>query len=102
MGQRIFDAHLHIIDPAYALVANAGFLPAPFTVEDYRREAGDLGVGGGAVVSGSFQAFDQQYLSDALRALGPSYVGVTHHRHRFELTCRPPAPGADFRRRTWI
>ena len=32
---------------------------------------------GGAVVSGSFQAFDQSYLIDALDKLGPSYVGVT-------------------------
>src|SRR5262245_39532591 len=32
---------------------------------------------GGAVVSGSFQAFDQQYLLDALRQLGPTFVGVT-------------------------
>ena len=32
---------------------------------------------GGAVVSGSFQAFDQSYLIDALKKLGPSFVGVT-------------------------
>lgn len=32
---------------------------------------------GGAVVSGSFQAFDQTYLVDALQNLGPSFVGVT-------------------------
>ena len=29
------------------------------------------------MVSGSFQAFDQGYLISALKALGPSYVGVT-------------------------
>lgn len=28
-------------------------------------------------MSGSFQAFDQGYLIDALRALGPTHVGVT-------------------------
>jgi predicted TIM-barrel fold metal-dependent hydrolase len=32
---------------------------------------------GGAVVSGSFQGFDQTYLLDALERLGPSFVGVT-------------------------
>lgn len=40
-------------------------------------EAVPLGVVGGAVVSGSFQAFDQGYLREALRMLGPSFVGVT-------------------------
>jgi predicted TIM-barrel fold metal-dependent hydrolase len=32
---------------------------------------------GGTVVSGSFQAFDQSYLIDALKTLGSSFVGVT-------------------------
>ena len=32
---------------------------------------------GGAVVSGSFQGFDQTYLLDALKRLGPAFVGVT-------------------------
>jgi predicted TIM-barrel fold metal-dependent hydrolase len=32
---------------------------------------------GGAVVSGSFQAFDQSYLVHALNKLGPGFVGVT-------------------------
>ena len=32
---------------------------------------------GGAVVSGSFQGFDQTYLIDALSFLGASFVGVT-------------------------
>ncbi|KAB1642713.1 amidohydrolase family protein [Gulosibacter chungangensis] len=77
MTQRIFDTHLHIIDPAHPLVENNGFMPAPFTVADYQSRIKGLGVAGGAVVSGSFQAFDQGYLIDALRALGPSYVGVT-------------------------
>lgn len=79
---RVFDAHLHIIDPAHPLVANNGYLPEAFTVRDYRARiaslaAGGMVVAGGAVVSGSFQAFDQGYLIDALSLLGPSYVGVT-------------------------
>ncbi len=32
---------------------------------------------GGAIVSGSFQAFDQSYLLNALHTLGPLFVGVT-------------------------
>lgn len=75
--QPIFDTHLHIIDPAHPLVENNGYLPAPFTVDDYQKRIDGLGIAGGAVVSGSFQAFDQGYLIDALRALGPTYVGVT-------------------------
>ena len=44
---------------------------------DYRRRTAGLDVVGGAVVSGSFQGFDQTYLLDALRRLGPGFVGVT-------------------------
>ncbi|RLY94506.1 2-pyrone-4,6-dicarboxylate hydrolase [Kocuria tytonicola] len=77
MVQRLFDTHLHIVDPAHPLVENNGFLPEPFTVADYRDRTAGLNIEGGAVVSGSFQAFDQGYLVDALAALGPGFVGVT-------------------------
>lgn len=73
----IFDAHLHVIDPRFPLVANHGWLPESFTVPEYMSQATSLGVTGGAVVSGSFQAFDQTYLLAALARLGPTYVGVT-------------------------
>jgi predicted TIM-barrel fold metal-dependent hydrolase len=73
----VFDAHLHIIDPRFPLVANQGYLPPAFTCADYRVQTEPLGVAGGAVVSGSFQGFDQGYLLDALRQLGSGYVGVT-------------------------
>ena len=76
-GTGIFDAHLHIVDPRFPLVPNNGFVPEPFTCQDYRTAVRSLGVGGGVVVSGSFQAFDQTYLLDALATLGPSFVGVT-------------------------
>ena len=36
----IFDAHFHVIDPRFPLVANQGFLPEPFTVSDYRERVG--------------------------------------------------------------
>lgn len=74
---KIFDSHLHIIDPRFPLVPNQSYLPPPFTVKDYLKQAQSLGIVGGAVVSGSFQAFDQTYLLTALKELGPSFVGVT-------------------------
>jgi predicted TIM-barrel fold metal-dependent hydrolase len=73
----VFDSHFHIIDPRFSLTPNQGFLPEPFAVEDYRTRVSELGIVGGAVVSGSFQGFDQNYLVDALQRLGPSFVGVT-------------------------
>ena len=73
----IFDAHFHIIDPRFPLVANQGYLPAAFTAHDYLARANPLAITGGAIVSASFQAFDQTYLVDALAALGPNFVGVT-------------------------
>jgi predicted TIM-barrel fold metal-dependent hydrolase len=73
----LFDAHLHVIDPRYPLVPNDGYLPPTFTVEDYRARTSALQITGGAVVSGSFQAFDQTYLLGALADLGDGFVGVT-------------------------
>ena len=79
----IFDSHLHIIDPRFPLVANQGYLPGFFTSLDYHAHTADLkqSVGlearGGAVVAGSFQAFDQTYLEAALAELAPGFVGVT-------------------------
>jgi predicted TIM-barrel fold metal-dependent hydrolase len=77
MNRRIFDSHLHIIDPSFPLAANRGYLPDAFTVEDYLGKARPLGIAAGAVVSGSFQAFDQSYLTSALARLGPAFAGVT-------------------------
>src|SRR5690242_5621125 len=73
----VFDAHFHVIDPRFPLVPSGGFFPEPYRADDYLRETAALGVVGGAIVSGSFQAFDQAYLLDALSRLGPSFVGVT-------------------------
>jgi len=74
----IFDAHFHVIDPRFPLVANHGFLPEPFTVEHYRERTAHLDITGGTVVSGSFQAYDQTYLLDALEQLGEGFVGVAN------------------------
>lgn len=73
----LFDAHLHIIAPGFPLIPNQGYTPDYFTVDDYLARARPLGITGGAVVSGSFQGFDQTYLLDALARLGPGFVGVT-------------------------
>jgi predicted TIM-barrel fold metal-dependent hydrolase len=73
----LFDSHLHIIDPRFPLIPNQGYLPPPFTVEAYRARTAAFDLAGGAVVSGSFQGFDQTYLLEALDRLGPDFVGVT-------------------------
>jgi predicted TIM-barrel fold metal-dependent hydrolase len=73
----IFDSHFHIIDKRFPLVPNNGYLPDEFACEDYLQRMGEYRVAGGAVVSGSFQAFDQTYLVDALKTLGKGFVGVT-------------------------
>ena len=75
-GVAVFDSHLHIIDPRFPPVGNQGYVPAPFTVEDYRERTAGLNITGGAVVAGSFQARDPAYLLDALERLGPGFVGV--------------------------
>lgn len=74
---RIFDSHLHIVDERFPLVPNNGYLPDVFSTENYLDRMQSYHLCGGAVVSGSFQAFDQSYLKDALDRLGPTFVGVT-------------------------
>jgi predicted TIM-barrel fold metal-dependent hydrolase len=74
---KLFDAHFHIIDSQFPLVPNNGFIPDEFTCADYIERMKGYNLLGGAIVSGSFQAFDQSYLTDALARLGPSFVGVT-------------------------
>lgn len=74
---KVFDSHFHIIDARFPLVPNQGYLPDNFTCDDYLRAASSFNLAGGAVVSGSFQAFDQGYLLAALEQLGPAFVGVT-------------------------
>jgi predicted TIM-barrel fold metal-dependent hydrolase len=73
----IFDSHLHIIDARFPLQANNGYLPDTFSATDYRARTDHLKIVGGAIVSGSFQGFDQSYLRAALAELGDSFVGVT-------------------------
>ncbi|MDX2493474.1 MAG: amidohydrolase family protein [Desulfuromusa sp.] len=74
---KLFDSHFHIIDKKFSLVRNQGYLPNNFSVTDYLARIDEYDIAGGAVVSGSFQAFDQKYLLSALDELGPTFVGVT-------------------------
>lgn len=74
---KLFDSHLHIIDSRFPLVPNNGYLPDEFTCENYIDRVKGYCLAGGAIVSGSFQALDQTYLVDALKKLGPRFVGVT-------------------------
>ena len=78
MSITLFDAHFHIIDPRFPLVNNQGFLPDPFTCEDYLQQMDDANLIGGVVVSGSFQGFDLSYLLASLSQLGKQFVGVAN------------------------
>ncbi|MFJ8101189.1 amidohydrolase family protein [Lysinibacillus sp. NPDC096212] len=74
---RIFDAHFHIIDFDYPITENQGYVPPSYVVEDYQKETATYNIVGGAIVSGSFQGFDQAYLVNALEKMESTYCGVT-------------------------
>jgi predicted TIM-barrel fold metal-dependent hydrolase len=74
---KVFDTHLHIIDKGFPLISNQGYIPDYFSCKDYLKSVDSLDVIGGAIVSGSFQGFDQSYLIDAIKTLGENFVGVT-------------------------
>ncbi len=82
MALPFVDAHLHVVDPRFPLVANQGYLPPPYPVPAYLEEIGavlapaGLSLAGGAVVAGSFQGHGQDHLLDALQRLGPGFAGV--------------------------
>lgn len=73
----LFDSHMHIIDKKFPLVVNNGYLPPEFGYKDYLKRMSEYRLCGGVVVSGSFQAFDQNFLIEALKNLGETFVGVT-------------------------
>lgn len=79
MGKKhkIFDSHFHIIDKKFPLAANHNFIPGEFTIDDYLNSVKDYNLQGGAVIAGSFQAYDQTFLMDSLNRLGSNFVGVT-------------------------
>ncbi|NRB40738.1 MAG: amidohydrolase family protein [Pseudomonadales bacterium] len=73
----LFDSHMHIIDKKFPLIPNNGYLPPEFDYKEYLKKMASYKLCGGVVVSGSFQAFDQSYLIEALKNLGERFVGVT-------------------------
>ena len=77
----VFDAHFHIIDPRFPLVPNKGYMPERYIARDYLERTEAYRLKGGAIVSGSFQAFDQDFLVNALARLGAGFVGVTQLPH---------------------
>ncbi|WP_100065773.1 amidohydrolase family protein [Miniphocaeibacter massiliensis] len=77
---KVFDAHLHIIDDKFPLQENNGFIPENFNIDSYKKalDSFELESVGGAIVSGSFQGYDQSYLISALSCLNShGYIGVT-------------------------
>lgn len=74
---RIFDAHFHIIDYEFPIIESQGYMPPSYDAAAYSEKTKDLAIKGGAIVSGSFQGFDQTYLLHSLKQLGPAFCGVT-------------------------
>ena len=66
---KLFDLHFHIIDYDFPVKENNGYMPPSFKVNDYLNHTQQLNVVGGAILSGSFQGFDQDYLISALNQL---------------------------------
>ncbi|PMC33940.1 2-pyrone-4,6-dicarboxylate hydrolase [Bacillus sp. UMB0899] len=77
--QKIFDSHFHIIDPRFPLEENQGFVPDYYTVRDYVKEMKEMSIEvvGGAIVSGSYQGYHQDYFTEAISKLGNNFVGIT-------------------------
>jgi predicted TIM-barrel fold metal-dependent hydrolase len=55
-----------------------GYLPPNFLINDYEKKVKTLHIAGGAIVSGSFQKFDQVYLINTLKKMGENYFGVAN------------------------
>lgn len=83
---KIFDALFHIIDYKYTIVENQGYKPPQFLPTDYLKIMSNFELLGGAIVSGSFQNYDTQYLQSAMSILGPHYVGVINYNPSYTDT----------------
>ena len=73
---KIFDSHFHIIDKSFPLIKLNNYLPPEFTVEDYLEKITNLDIEAGALVAGSFQGFEKDYMVSALKQLGSKFVGT--------------------------
>ena len=66
----------HIIDKQFPLIRLNNYLPPGFTVDDYLEKTTGLNIEAGALVAGSFQGFEKDYMLSALKQLGSSFVGT--------------------------
>lgn len=86
---KCFDAHFHIIDDRFPLFINQGYIPPIFRINNYMKVCDSfevLDICGGAIVSGSFQLYDQSYLTDALSTLGSkTYTAVTQLEEKINV-----------------
>ncbi|MGI9533939.1 MAG: amidohydrolase family protein [Thermodesulfobacteriota bacterium] len=73
----IFDSHFHIIDKKFPLIRLNNYIPDEFMVDEYLKKTQKMNIQGGAIVAGSFQGFEQDYLISALKLLGENFVGIT-------------------------
>ena len=73
---KIFDSHFHIIDNNLPLLKLNNYLPPVFTVNDYLEKTQGLEIVAGALVAGSFQGFEKDYMLSALNELGDNFVGT--------------------------
>lgn len=73
---KIFDSHFHIIDKNFPLYKLNNYLPPEFTVDDYIEKTAGLDIVAGAIVAGSFQGFEKDYMLSALKQLGSGFVGT--------------------------
>ncbi len=73
---KIFDSHFHIIDKNFPLIKLNNYLPPKFTVDNYIDRTRDLNIKAGALVAGSFQGFEKDYMLSALKQLGSGFVGT--------------------------
>jgi predicted TIM-barrel fold metal-dependent hydrolase len=74
---KIFDAHFHIIAKRFPLIRLNNYIPDEFMIDEYLKKTQKLNIQGGAMVAGSFQGFEQDYLISALKLLGENFVGIT-------------------------
>jgi predicted TIM-barrel fold metal-dependent hydrolase len=73
----LFDAHFHIIEPQFPLIASHGFTPSPFVFDEYQQLTKPYTFIGGVLVAGSFQNGFQDFLTNFLSEHGDCYVGIT-------------------------
>ena len=72
------DCHFHVFGPEaeYPYAARRRYTPARVLESDYKKMAGVLGLERGVVVQASPYGADNARVLEAVRVLGPGYVGV--------------------------